>query len=177
MWHFKRPATMRELLTILTLTLCLTSYGQTRENNDQAIKTNLSPIDTSVIAILPFDTTQTWIFKECKQDILSTRDFEIIDALLTQCVNTYNKEQELRSKENKPVKIYLLDLKRHKRQYIAVVNDKGEREVWVNCFCRAWDRNWKKEIIIVEDGGVCYFNVKINLTNKKYYKLMVNGIG
>jgi hypothetical protein len=177
MWHFKRQTTMRKLLIILTLTFCLISCGQTRQNNAQTRNTSLISVDTSVIAVLPFDTTQTWIFKECKQESLSTTDFEIIDSLLTQCVDTYNKEQEIRYKENKPVKNYLLDLKTHKRQYIAVINDKGEREVWVNCFCRTWDRNWKKEIIMVEDGGVCYFNLKINLTNKKYYELMVNGIG
>ena len=168
---------MKESLTILTLLLCLTSCGQTGKDNDQLAKPSLTSADTSVIAVLPFDTTQTWIFKRCKQENLSTSDFEMIDSLLMRCVDTYNKQQELRYKENKPIKNYLLDLQKEKRQYIAVLNEKGEREVWVNCFCRTWDRNWKKEIIMVEDGGVCYFNLKINLTAKKYYELMVNGIG
>lgn len=168
---------MRKLVTLLILVCCLASCGQTIPNNDQTGKTNLIPVDTSVIAILPFDTTQTWIFKGCKQGNLSAADFETIDSLLMQCVDNYNKGQELIYKEKRLVNNYLLDLKTQKRQYIAVVNDKGEREVWVNCFCRTRGRNWKKQMIMVEDGGACYFNLKINLTNKKYDELMVNGIG
>ena len=29
--------------------------------------------------------------------------------------------------------------------------------------------------MIVDDGGNCYFNFKINLTTKKFYDLRVNG--
>lgn len=169
---------MKGLLAILPLTICLTSCGQTRQNNDQSEKMSITAsIDTSVIAVLPYDTTQMSIFKGYQQDNLSAADFEIIERLLTKSIETYNEEQELRYKKIKPVKDYLLDLKTHKRQYIAVINDKGVREVWVNCFCKVWDSNWKKEIIMAEDGGVCYFNVKINLTTEKHYDLMVNGKG
>lgn len=168
---------MRESLTILTLLLFLTSYGQTGHGNYQKAKPSLTSADTSVIAVLPFDTAQTWLFKGCKQENLSTADFEMIDSLLTRCVDTYNKEQDLICKERKQIKNYLLDLKKEKRQYIAVINGKGEREVWVNCFCSKGNRNWKMEIILVEDGGVCYFNLKINLSTKRYYDLSVNGIG
>jgi hypothetical protein len=34
------------------------------------------------------------------------------------------------------------------KQLIAATNNKGEKEVWVNCFCR---------IYLVEDGGNCFF--------------------
>jgi len=73
------------------------------------------------------------------------------------------------------VKDFVIDLKKYKRQYIAVINSKGEKEVWVNCFCDTWKKNWRKELIFVLDGGNCYFNLKINLTKGEYYDLMVNG--
>jgi hypothetical protein len=37
---------------------------------------------------------------------------------------------------------FIIDLKKYKRQYIAVTNSKGEKEVWVNCFCNTWRKNW-----------------------------------
>lgn len=161
---------MKELFTILTLTLCFTSFGQTKQGNTKFI-------DTSKIAVLAYDSTLTWIFKGGRQTNLSSTDFEIIDSLLTQSINTYNKEQEIKYRFNKPGKSYLVDLKKHKRQYIPIINDKGEKEVWVNCFCRTWDKNWKKEILRITDGGVCFFRLKINLTNKKHYDLYVNSTG
>ena len=33
----------------------------------------------------------------------------------------------------------------------------------------------QKDLIFVNDGGNCYFNLKINLTTGQYYELMVNG--
>lgn len=64
----------------------------------------------------------------------------------------------------------------YRKQLIAVTNKTGEKEVWVNCFCNTWDNDrWKTEMMLVADGGNCYFNFKINLTTKKYYDLGVNG--
>jgi hypothetical protein len=50
------------------------------------------------------------------------------------------------------------------KQFVAVINSKGEKEVWVECFCKISDASWKTEPVIVKDGGNCYFYVKINLT-------------
>ena len=69
-----------------------------------------------------------------------------------------------------------LELKGKKRQYVAVINEKGEKEVWVNFFCDDWGNdNWESDILIVHDGGNCYFNLKVNLTNKSYSELGING--
>jgi hypothetical protein len=64
------------------------------------------------------------------------------------------------------------------RQCLSVINSKNEIEVWVNCFCK--NSMIKKEeaqhrIINVDDGGKCFFNIKINLSTKKYYDLFING--
>jgi hypothetical protein len=55
------------------------------------------------------------------------------------------------------------------------MNTKGDKEVWVNCFCRNAVGNWKEELILVQDGGNCYFQLKVNLNTKKYYEFTVNG--
>lgn len=58
---------------------------------------------------------------------------------------------------------------------MAALNKKGEKEVWINCFCVDVRRDWKKQIVEVYDGGNCFFNLKINLNKSQYYELSVNG--
>lgn len=75
----------------------------------------------------------------------------------------------------------LLDMKPrdYYMQVVGIQNPKGERMIWVNCFCRkqlSSFPNWKESIVEVEDGGKCFFNVMFNLDKKEEpYKLQVNG--
>jgi hypothetical protein len=106
------------------------------------------------------DTAVFVIFNSSTQINLSSEELSKIDSILQQCTNKIGSH-----------------LSQYKRQYVPSINDKGEKVVWVNCFCSKWDRNWKKELIRVEDGGSCYFNVTINLVTGKYDDLRVNGVG
>ncbi len=171
-------------LLIPILTICLTSYGQTKtETKNKDKNQNTYNIDTSVIAVLSFDTTRNWVFKDSKPTDLTNIDLLKIETILNQCINDYNPDQERQFKEvydkhpeyKLDKKNFIIDLTRYKRQYVAVINSKGEKEVWVNCFCGAGNQNWKKNLIFVRDGGNCYFNLKINLTTEKHYELSVNG--
>lgn len=177
---------MTRHLTLLPfiLTICLTSCGQTKtETKNQEQNQNVYAVDTSVVAILPFDTTQHWAFKDSKPTDLTNDDLLKIEKILNKCINDYNPDQERQFKEindkhpeyKLDKKNFTIDLTRYKRQYVAVINTKGEKEVWVNCFCGAGNQNWRKNLIFVKDGGNCYFNLKINLTTGHYYELMVNG--
>lgn len=67
--------------------------------------------------------------------------------------------------------------KQYSKQCIVKLNDNGEKEVWVNCFFNddISFSDWKHNIVQVEDGGEYFFNFKINISNKKYYKLIING--
>ena len=67
------------------------------------------------------------------------------------------------------------DVSKYYKQFIAVINKQGEKEVWINCFCSK-DPKWKNEVVLVLDGGNCYFQLKINLTKKLVYDFMVNGV-
>ena len=153
------------------MTFCLMSFGQTK-------------VDNSIFAVLPYNSSEHWIFNNCKNAQLNDNEYIIIESLLEKCVTEYNFESEKRFNEitkkypnykfNK--NNYIIDLKEYKRQYIAVTNDKGEKEVWINCFCDNFDSNWKKVLMLVDDGGKCFFNLKINLTTGKYYDFRVNGL-
>jgi hypothetical protein len=184
MWHFKKQKAMIRTLTILTTILSLTALAQTNKNigTFKIDNSNLN-IDTSKIAILTYDTIQNRVFIKASPANLTSDDLVEIETLFTICIDEHNIEKEkeyLKMKEKQPRSklskdFYVIDTKRHKRQYIAVINEKGEKEVWINCFCNSMNKNWRKVIIGVDDGGNCFFNLKINLTAKKYYDLMVNG--
>jgi hypothetical protein len=149
-----------------------------------ANRKNASQMDESMIAILPHKAISFMEFSDCKPAKLTRIDMNNIDSLLRKCANDYNPQAEKQYHDIKNrdpsftygIQHFILDLKRYKRQYVAVINTKGEKEVWVNCFCRIFDRDWQKQLIFVHDGGNCFFNLKMNLTQKKYYGLYVNGV-
>lgn len=139
--------------------------------------------DTSNYTILPFDSLKYWVFKDCKPAKLTSSDLKDIGRIVGKCVDDYNQERkkQLHKSRAKQARAAAnsgfspIVLTKYKRQYFAVTNEKGQKEVWVNCFCETGNPNWKNEPIFVKDGGNCYFNVKINLKTKKYYDFAVNG--
>jgi hypothetical protein len=154
----------------------LSSFGQ--PENDKATKQDGSlphaQFDTSLIAVIPFNQNSSSVFdKDSKPSTLAEDDFKNLDSLLASCITAYNNSlDELRKHQR-------IDLTktRYYKQLIVVINKNGEKEVWLNCLCntRGGDA-WRTKIIMVDDGGNCYFNLRINLTTKKYYNLMVNGL-
>jgi hypothetical protein len=111
-----------------------------------------------------------------------------IEMLLSDCIDKYNISQtnyfdtSVKRKNSRPINKsdMLINLIKYKRQLIAVVNSKGEKEVWVNCFRPSTNFDysyWSHTIVHVSDGGNYFFNVRINLTTNKYYNFRVNGFG
>ena len=142
-------------------------------SNPKAVRPETSPVDTSTVAIIVFNQNYDWPFKHTyTPTTLSENEIQQLDSLFRQCIFIYNSN--LASDRKRSYSIDFLKYK-YKRQYIAVINDKGEKEVWINCFCNAQEKHWKTKIILVEDGGNCYFNLKINLTTKDCFEVSVNG--
>lgn len=134
------------------------------------------PFDTAVYTSLPQDGTQA---------TLNDDDVANIDRVLSFCINKYNRSQTTIYKQivkklpdqDLNISDYVIDLKRYYRQYIVVYNKRGEKEVWVNCFCNIRSlANWQKKAVIVMGGGNCFFNVRINLTRKSFSDFIVNGL-
>lgn len=166
-------------INVLTIAFCLTialnSCGQTQDKKSTHLSSDTKSIqiDTSKTAIISFDKNGNYPFDNSfTPTTLTQDDLNSIDSLLIACVTDYNNSLDKDHKE------WSIDLKKYnyRKQIIAVTNQKGEKEVWVNCFCHTWDNNnWKKDILLVHDGGNCYFNFKVNLATKKFYDLGVNG--
>jgi len=184
---------MTRILTVLMfiLTIFLISCGQANKKSTiEDIETPKVRVDTSVIAIMKIDSSTYNVFRHfynLKSTELTNNDLEKIETVLLRFTEEYNSEQEKRYEETK-AKIaakypnseidkthFIIDLNQYKRQYYAITNEKGEKEVWINCFCDSWGRNWREELILVLDGGNCYFNLKINLKTEQYYDVIVNG--
>ena len=128
--------------------------------------------DTSVIAILPIDTSYHWLFENTKPLNLTEKDLQTADNILANCIIIHNAKQDTTRQFSE-----YIDLKKYKRQYIPLVNSKGEKKVYINCFCISdWGfDNWKKSLVQVDDGGSCFFQLIINLTTLEYEKFGTNG--
>ena len=119
--------------------------------------------------------------KDGKNFKLSKTDIILIDSLLNAAAKEYNIEQTKRiehaSKKlvDSDRKRLLIDLRYYKRQYLPYINEKGERAVWIYCFCTYWKEDRKTKVICVDDGGKCFFQLTINLDNRTIGILSTNG--
>lgn len=180
---------MKNLLICFLGIILLISCKQKDTKSKSSTISELEPprkdkVVTPEYVILKFDSTMNWLFKDSKPAELNLSEVKEIELILSKCINAYNPKQlkkyEKINKENLRNNIsnthFIIDLKKYDRQFIPVINKKGEKEVWVNCLCITSSKNWKKEIFQINDGGNCFFNLKINLSKKKYYNLRVNSI-
>jgi hypothetical protein len=154
---------MKRLLWISTLIIT----GESCIRNPKVLPELL--FDTSRIAIIAFSDT---LNSKDKPTNLKQAELSEIENIFLKSIADYNSVQNARG-----IKRNYIDDKRYhyKRQYVCYLNEKGQKIVYVNCFCHDYSSDWHKSIIIVKDGGECYFHLKINLTTKKYFEFMVNG--
>ena len=148
---------MLKLIISLILFVYLPSHSSAQDHSAR---------DTSKIAILNLNSPDIWLtdFKNAKPAQLTDKDFTDIEKLLRNCVKENNQG---------------IELKRYKRQYVPYINSKGQKEVYVNCFCFSDEiefKYWRKQLVMVDDGGDCFFHVTINLTTNKCGNLYVNGL-
>jgi hypothetical protein len=64
------------------------------------------------------------------------------------------------------------------RQYVGHKNKNGEKVILLNCFTKksvGKEDYWKKDIIVVKDGGDNYFSIQINITKEDCLSFNLNG--
>ena len=126
--------------------------------------------DTQRHALFAFDKKRdSYIFnKTYNPATLSKDELNEIEKLISKKVKEYNLTSKWEwSRIKQPNKYY--------KQFIAATNSNGEKEVWINCCCSVMKEYWKTHIADVNDGGSCFFQVKINLTTRKILHFGVNG--
>jgi hypothetical protein len=54
--------------------------------------------------------------------------------------------------------------------------EKGRKFIFINAFCSQRDRQGlDKKMVVIFDGGSCYFNVKYDPSLKEFFDLFING--
>jgi hypothetical protein len=107
-------------------------------------------------------------------------DFEIIQKHLEREIDAYNsklKQIDSLNQSPKTIKIQysLIDSKDYAYQYAFGIDSLQEKHVFVNAVCLSKAKHWRDNLILVDDGGSCYFNLNINLTKNKLDRFVVNG--
>lgn len=124
--------------------------------------------DRSIYTVIAFEPERDrFLFKNARTTDLDEREIALIGDYTMSTVIEHNSQ----NRNNRTIK----DLAEYKFQYIPALFESGAKHVWVNAFCDDFDKDLKKEIIIVEDGGSCFFNFKINLETLAVYDFSVNG--
>jgi len=153
---------MKILIVITSLFICTFHSSAGYNSPDKT--------DTSRYAIFKLSDDPTLFDKDSKPAKLSKLEINRVEKLIDNEVNNYNKKSKEDWQIRKPHS--------YRQQMIAAINKKGEKEIWVHCFrgISTTDFNWRKNLIVIEDGGTDVFQIKINLTLNKVYYFRVNGI-
>lgn len=66
-------------------------------------------------------------------------------------------------------------LNEYQRQFIGL--ERGGRQIiYGNYFCNSGGVNWWEKLVIVEDGGDCFFQIEYDVESEMFIKLLVNGV-
>lgn len=127
-------------------------------------------LPNSDFAIIPFNEEWHWIFKDGKATDLSIKELNDLESIIQKTINQHNDKASARWK---------LNPEGYKRQYIAILNESGEKEVWINFFCETFwtEEQWRNHPNEVDDGGTCFFNLKVNLNKRTSSDLRINSLG
>ncbi|MBK0380736.1 hypothetical protein [Mucilaginibacter segetis] len=143
-------------------------------------ETDTLAIDTSRYAVLTYTKSRdSFLFdSDVKPADLSAAEIAKIEKIIRVMVKEYNKANN-KTDKSQPVVLVHDAIKKpgnYYKQLIAVTDKKGEKLVWVNCFCTPHEKKyWKKGVVMVLDGGPCFFNIKINLSTNTVLNFKVNG--
>lgn len=65
-------------------------------------------------------------------------------------------------------------LDEYNRQYVGMIVE-GRKVLYANFFCNREDATWRKEFVLVLDGGSCYFQFQFDSATGEFFDLRVNG--
>ena len=136
------------LIILISISSCNGTKNTTEIESTENTQTEFKLAESDFV-ILPFNKDWHWIFKNVKPTELTQSELIEIENILKNVVKDNNERQKISLKKhneeypkNKWNETgFELKLKGKKRQYVPVINKKGEKEVWVNFFCSDWGNN------------------------------------
>ena len=94
-------------------------------------------------------------------------DMNDLEANLAQITTLSNSDPDPSRRIDNPAEYY--------RQYVAVRID-GKRRIYLNALCSVdQDANWRKRLIVVLDGGKCFWHAMYDPSTRTFSNLTVNG--
>jgi hypothetical protein len=135
-------------------------------------------IDSNQFVVLKHEYFKNFQDSPYKPFEINNIEIKLTIDIFNNAVSNFNKSQDTNSLEKKLTKNTLINLSDYKIQLVSLLNDKGEKIVMLNCICNSMLNGlskWREEFILVFDGGICNFNVIVNLTKKNYTNFKVNG--
>ena len=174
---------MRNSLKILGLFLaCLCSCKNPKEISDSFTTSKQTETVDPKIAILINTEYNNWLQKKYGFERWNPTDKDLIlvEEILDIAIN--NKEFDFLKK---PIK---KNIENYYRQYVPYINKNGEKIIKINAFCEIlenppnpekgiteWtEMDWRNEYVIVDDGGYCYWQIKINIDTNQYIDLVTH---
>ena len=121
-------------------------------------------------AIFMFDAKEHgWLFKNAKATYLTDNEKAQVRKLIDKAANDYNSKLKNAN--------LLIKTDEYKYQLVPVISENGEILVWANAFCNEFGKNfdWRNQLVTVDDGGKCFFNLYVNLKKNSYERFSVNG--
>ena len=100
---------------------------------------------------------------------LNNSELDKIEKILEEAVG-YDYTKDL-SKQG----IFKVNVAEYGRQYIPAINQDGDKIIWINLFCQDFESIPIDSLILVMDGGKCYFRITVNLNTLTYSNLVFNG--
>lgn len=132
---------------LLCLVTC-SSRAQTQPPTQSETNIVAKPIDTSMYFVFKFDKNRDHIF--------FNGDFTSTDLSYDEIRQIEKAIRKRSATSSKNERIYHSG--RYYKQFLPVLNSKGEKEVWVSCFCMASQKSyWKDFMILTDGGGRCFF--------------------
>lgn len=169
---------MKYLIFMFLISISFGCKGQTKEFDSE-----LKLADTNYV-VLDYKSDWNWIFKAAIPTNISKKELAEVEEIIQKAIAENNEKQRKilerynkKHPDNQRTETgFELDTKGFKRQYVPVINQNGEKEVWINFSCDGWgSKYWKLELMEMADGGNCYFNLKVNLETGTYSDLRING--
>lgn len=109
---------------------------------------------------------------------MTDHEIKVVEAILYKAIKDFNKQAETNNLRFN-TDVIKLDSSKYVYQLVPVLSKKNVKEVWINALCKDYlkdmSKDWRKELIFVEDGGACFFNLRVNLKTNRFSQFSVNG--
>ena len=171
---------MKKIITISGL-VCFLFLVSCKKESKSTLDYGELAYDSARITIFKWDTLYARFPKNSNALPLSQSDLQVVDSLLRQSVDSFNKVQNGQvdklvnafSTVHDP-ELFLLNLIHFKIEYIPYQDVNWIDRVDVNCYCDGTVQSKKYEVVWGKRRNYCHFQITIDLKRRKASALFID---